>query len=1211
MKRIVVAWALVLVLAPTAGTVLSEACEGTRSLIPPGPPCIKTVVMNKAFPAVIWMGPPGGAINVPTNTLIQCQPQNGGPCPTVTNVTTTITVNAGAGVCGPVVWPGVPLITNAVVHPAPVCGANPANNPINVPVNIPPNVPAGLHCVLGQSAVTFSDGMVLTAFGDVFLAVNSIPTQMLELELLPHPNAILPGIIVDAPGNQTDLYFRLTNVSGDSIEVDVTALSKQTARRPQGGDESMGVYSIASPTAGDDFPIAFDVGPCEIELPGDQASYQQDPLEDTFILGGGETILIPVSARNHGKCADGSCSEINLLVEGRVLTGFYAGQPVWAVSAASVTVDSSVMPTCSAPQPEAFCDLKRNVTDTAANPLPGASYFGGTVWDGTDSRWEAIPGGTWTFDSGVGSHIIANSGYQSGVNPFKDPSLHGTMEGWLGADRTYYAGGPWPGLGGDWTNLQSLNALPPPVTWQTCNLQDTVLVFQDLYTGGHGFYQNNVAISPWIDIPPGQQGLSGKAVEFHGYFEMPALNYVHSVVEAQYRIGGTLSTFVNPGATYFTGPQPCCTVGAEAVRVDMSHIIPPAAEEVRVSLGVLNFCRFFSSCTGVSNSTPWYDDVRFAVYGSAAVPALTTLSVDRPQDAFPASGTLRLNSPGRLDSGRIKGGKVVEAGRVLGDTLVVRGGQGGAEVRVQFAVDPGPGIDLGRLNGWLGIHQNEGVAGGLNWYSARIDTAEQAHLVSEGAWMTTYHEDDPNFFLSDSQADPIDFDPSGGASHLANDIFPDDLFTPGTRVMLFYKARYLPGGSWATEPDTAGGYFEMEVLPSSADSDSTWNCVLYVDHDDGGETQALVEPALAAAIGGFSVNYEGTPWDRYDVRAPYANQATFGRPLKTHQGATVNQAFGYSTILWDSGAQGAYNLVQQDANVLIPWLGLAESGGWSSALYLAGDNIVSSMAYGAGSSLALLRSFAGTDLVCRSFRDPGCPSGTGFSSVFAVPVDPVGGAAFVGNDGTHTLAGNGDPDYRCFDVLETSGSAAGTALGNERFNDPTKGLVDYLSVTHTVMGAGSYRTVVDGASLATRRAAGNANDPAPITDRLTRVLSWFGSVGSAMDCGDLGAALSQPPPGPEPVPTQLLGLAPNPLTAGEAGRISYTLEEDGPVRLAIYDLAGRQVRTLIDEQVSAGGHTVLWDGRNDSGSAVASGVYFYRLDAQGLRFVRKAVVLGR
>ena len=65
--------------------------------------------------------------------------------------------------------------------------------------------------------------------------------------------------------------------------------------------------------------------------------------------------------------------------------------------------------------------------------------------------------------------------------------------------------------------------------------------------------------------------------------------------------------------------------------------------------------------------------------------------------------------------------------------------------------------------------------------------------------MTAYHEADPSFMGDDCTLDPNDLDPNGQATRLKNDIFPDNLFTPGTRVCLFYKARAeFSGDPWCT-----------------------------------------------------------------------------------------------------------------------------------------------------------------------------------------------------------------------------------------------------------------------------------------------------------------------------------------------------------------------------------------------------------------------------
>ncbi len=78
----------------------------------------------------------------------------------------------------------------------------------------------------------------------------------------------------------------------------------------------------------------------------------------------------------------------------------------------------------------------------------------------------------------------------------------------------------------------------------------------------------------------------------------------------------------------------------------------------------------------------------------------------------------------------------------------------------------------------------------------------------------------------------------------------------------------------------------------------------------------------------------------------------------------------------------------------------------------------------------------------------------------------------------------------------------------------------------------------------------------------------------------------------------------NPVTT-----IRFGLKSRGTVELRIYDPAGRLVRTLLDKSLDAGHYTEEWDGRDNAGRAVASGVYFYKLVANSFRETKKMVLL--
>jgi hypothetical protein len=74
---------------------------------------------------------------------------------------------------------------------------------------------------------------------------------------------------------------------------------------------------------------------------------------------------------------------------------------------------------------------------------------------------------------------------------------------------------------------------------------------------------------------------------------------------------------------------------------------------------------------------------------------------------------------------------------------------------------------------------------------------------------------------------------------------------------------------------------------------------------------------------------------------------------------------------------------------------------------------------------------------------------------------------------------------------------------------------------------------------------------------------------------------------------QFMGTEPNPFR--DAAVIRYASPSESLVSLEIYDLSGRLVRSLLDDEVPPGYHSVIWDGRDDAGAEVGSGVYFARL----------------
>ena len=109
-----------------------------------------------------------------------------------------------------------------------------------------------------------------------------------------------------------------------------------------------------------------------------------------------------------------------------------------------------------------------------------------------------------------------------------------------------------------------------------------------------------------------------------------------------------------------------------------------------------------------------------------------------------------------------------------------------------------------------------------------------------------------------------------------------------------------------------------------------------------------------------------------------------------------------------------------------------------------------------------------------------------------------------------------------------------------------------------------------------------------IVDRegLRLVSRWIDALGAPTSVSGAPAA---------PGEASLVAGYPNPFNASTT--ITWSLGRPGPVDLAVHDVTGRRVRTLVSARLAAGPHRTGWDGLDDRGGPAASGVYLVRLRA--------------
>ncbi len=208
---------------------------------------------------------------------------------------------------------------------------------------------------------------------------------------------------------------------------------------------------------------------------------------------------------------------------------------------------------------------------------------------------------------------------------------------------------------------------------------------------------------------------------------------------------------------------------------------------------------------------------------------------------------------------------------------------------------------------------------------------------------------------------------------------------------------------------------------------------------------------------------------------------------------------------------------------------------------------------------------------------------------FSVPItlDNVNGVASV----QFTL--NYDPKVLSFENVETAGAASGMQ-------------VDYFNDKHN----GVLRVAMAGAQM-----LGNDGDIASVSFRAADDIR--GNITSKITVPKFIANETDLTKLANPAEIELIGRPtayqldqnyPNPFNPSTT--IAYQLPDDNTyVQLTIYNIMGQAVKTLVDASQNAGSYKAVWDGTNNNGTRVGSGVYFYRIAAGKFSQVKKLLLL--
>jgi hypothetical protein len=317
--------------------------------------------------------------------------------------------------------------------------------------------------------------------------------------------------------------------------------------------------------------------------------------------------------------------------------------------------------------------------------------------------------------------------------------------------------------------------------------------------------------------------------------------------------------------------------------------------------------------------------------------------------------------------------------------------------------------------------------------------------------------------------------------------------------------------------------------------------------------------------------------DRYDVRGPSSLAGNGPGGSVTDMLKQVIQY--YDTIIWNTGSLSA-SLEPGDYQFLLSFLD--QHNAQKVAVYLTGDNTGSEWVASTDASALALRS---------NYLDFGVSYGDHTAAGF--PVSPqVLGEISTPYQGISFIALGAGPPQSTFDVF-SPGVNATTLMTYQGGPNQEPAMIQQVSqnpnsaIACFVLTGFSHHEIRDE----------SAGGPPSRTVLLSTVLNNTTGTGG------------QPTPAVSaPLRDGLEQNIPNPFNPTTT--ISFGLRQRAQVTLRVYDVRGALVRTLLDEERGPGAaHEVVWDGRDNAGRKVSSGVYFYRMATPGFTQTLKMVLL--
>ena len=613
---------------------------------------------------------------------------------------------------------------------------------------------------------------------------------------------------------------------------------------------------------------------------------------------------------------------------------------------------------------------------------------------------------------------------------------------------------------------------------------------------------------------------------------------------------------------YYGGPGYIRTRGG-----DVTDLMSPGRDEVQVRCSAWE-CGWWWGVEGVDGSPgPYFDNFTLKVFEYFG-PGMSTRTIDLAQDNFPESGLINMADPGshsvRFD-GAMNISTQAEERNDPGDSITVfitpirANAKLDSDPEMHYLLKANPVFDAYRSAGFpdqgmvLGQVVMSGSGGPVpNKYS--FDLPDTGFLFP-GDVLHYYFKGSDSVLNQDVQEAIMPADTTG--------------YSTGFDTPMGYNPTFVVRALPSIVEDGAGGFTQPGIL---------W---INDNGSRGGENEWY-----------FAFNnlglVRGVDYDVYFVTGPSSG---VGNGIGGRATSIVLE--DYSDMLYCSGPLSAYTISNgdwamdagNDLAVLTAWLDEGDKD-----MLFTGDGIGTDLTSLDAENMLFLEEYMGLVVVNKRVDQL-------IGNQTAPKVVPI-----TGNDVFHTTAGwiafGGCPGINNFDACTLIDGAVRIA----EFVDPLGAGYPYSAATlKTGVGAAATSRTIslpyDLMYINTDQSA--PADVVPVRVRvLEEILAYFGVA------SDPPNASAVPGPG---IKFQTSNY-PNPFNPSTT--IKYTVPKSGHMSLKVYNVRGQLVRTLIDGQMeSTDSGSILWDGTNNQGSSVSSGVYFYEARTGGDVKVQKMALV--